>query len=85
MLKLEFRWRPVDKKEILSLVRKYSSANHKNLFPLNHPLKTNSWKPGLPIPYSGRVFCEDEVVCAVENILDFWLTLGPSGNAFEII
>ncbi len=35
------------------------------------------------IPYAGRVFDEDEVEAAVSATLDFWLTLGPEGEAFE--
>ncbi|MCC6356021.1 MAG: lipopolysaccharide biosynthesis protein RfbH [Verrucomicrobiae bacterium] len=35
------------------------------------------------IPYAGRVFTEDEVEAAVSAALDFWLTLGPEGEAFE--
>ncbi len=36
-----------------------------------------------PVPYAGRVFTEDEVEAAVSATLDFWLTLGPEGEAFE--
>ena len=36
-----------------------------------------------PVPYAGRVFTEDEVEAAVSTTLDFWLTLGPEGDAFE--
>jgi len=35
------------------------------------------------IPYAGRVFDETEVQAAVKASLDFWLTLGPEGEAFE--
>ena len=35
------------------------------------------------IPYAGRVFDENEVEAAVGATLDFWLTLGPEGEAFE--
>jgi len=35
------------------------------------------------VPYAGRVFTEDEVEAAVGATLDFWLTLGPEGEAFE--
>jgi CDP-6-deoxy-D-xylo-4-hexulose-3-dehydrase len=35
------------------------------------------------VPYAGRVFTEDEVEAAVGSTLDFWLTLGPEGEAFE--
>jgi CDP-6-deoxy-D-xylo-4-hexulose-3-dehydrase len=35
------------------------------------------------VPYAGRVFDERELVAGVEAVLDFWLTLGPQGDAFE--
>jgi CDP-6-deoxy-D-xylo-4-hexulose-3-dehydrase len=35
------------------------------------------------IPYAGRVFAGDEVAAAVRTTLEFWLTLGPEGAAFE--
>jgi CDP-6-deoxy-D-xylo-4-hexulose-3-dehydrase len=35
------------------------------------------------VPYAGRVFDEEEVVAGVASMLDFWLTLGPEGAAFE--
>ena len=35
------------------------------------------------MPYAGRVFTEDEVEAAVSSTLDFWLTLGPEGAAFQ--
>jgi CDP-4-dehydro-6-deoxyglucose reductase, E1 len=35
------------------------------------------------IPYAGRVFDEHEMQAAVKASLDFWLTLGPQGEAFE--
>jgi CDP-6-deoxy-D-xylo-4-hexulose-3-dehydrase len=35
------------------------------------------------VPYAGRVFDEQEMVSAVSAALDFWLTLGPEGEAFE--
>jgi CDP-6-deoxy-D-xylo-4-hexulose-3-dehydrase len=40
--------------------------------------------PGVtPVPYAGRVFDDGEVAAAVAASLDFWLTLGPEGDAFE--
>lgn len=36
-----------------------------------------------PIPYAGRVYDENEVRAAVKASLDFWLTLGAEGEAFE--
>ena len=35
------------------------------------------------IPYGGRVYDSEEVCAAVKASLDFWLTLGPEGEAFE--
>jgi CDP-6-deoxy-D-xylo-4-hexulose-3-dehydrase len=35
------------------------------------------------VPYAGRVFGEEEVARAVDASLDFWLTLGAEGEAFE--
>ncbi len=36
-----------------------------------------------PVPYSGRVFDEREVLAAVGSSLDFWLTLGENGARLE--
>jgi CDP-6-deoxy-D-xylo-4-hexulose-3-dehydrase len=35
------------------------------------------------VPYAGRVYDADEVEAGVGSMLDFWLTLGPEGAAFE--
>ena len=35
------------------------------------------------VPYAGRVYDAEEVVAGVRSMLDFWLTLGPEGEAFE--
>jgi CDP-6-deoxy-D-xylo-4-hexulose-3-dehydrase len=35
------------------------------------------------IPYGGRVYDQSEMKAAVKSSLDFWLTLGPEGDAFE--
>lgn len=46
--------------------------------------KKSLFMPGTtPIPYAGRVFDHEEVEAAVKSSLDFWLTLGPEGAAFE--
>ena len=37
----------------------------------------------LSSPCAGRVFTEDEVEAAVSSTLDFWLTLGTEGEAFQ--
>lgn len=70
------------KAEILRLTRAYSALTHR----ANRPGEATSpgaWLPGQAIPYAGRVFTEDEVEAAVGATLDFWLTLGPEGEAFE--
>src|SRR3954452_23960317 len=73
------------KAEILRLTRLYSTEVHRQ----NRPGYTRGedaprFVPGeTVIPYAGRVFTEDEVEAAVSSTLDFWLTLGPEGDAFE--
>ena len=71
------------KAEILRLTREYSARAHRNY---GRP-SDNRRDPFVPgetiIPYAGRVFDEDEVEAAVSATLDFWLTLGPEGDAFE--
>lgn len=42
-----------------------------------------NYKTGDTVPYAGRVYDADEVTAAVGSMLDFWLTLGPEGEAFE--
>lgn len=69
--------------EILRLTREYSALTH----PGNRPgAERNVPFVGSrdPIPYAARVFTEDEVEAAVGSTLDFWLTLGPEGEAFEM-
>jgi CDP-4-dehydro-6-deoxyglucose reductase, E1 len=70
------------KSEILRLTREYSKLVHKANRPgVEHALE---FIPGITtIPYAGRVFTENEVEAAVGATLDFWLTLGPEGEAFE--
>ena len=70
------------KTEILRLTRDYSSLMHRANRPGNDP-SHSPFTPGQTIPYAGRVFTEDEVEAAVSSTLDFWLTLGPEGDAFE--
>jgi CDP-6-deoxy-D-xylo-4-hexulose-3-dehydrase len=56
---------------ILDLVREYYQARHAS-------------RPGAgTVPYAGRVFDDNEMVAAVDAVLDFWLTLGQHGDAFE--
>jgi len=70
------------KKQILNLTREYSRQCHASFRPADDPLR-KSWTEGVPIPYAGRVFTEDEVEAAVSTTLDFWLTLGTEGTAME--
>lgn len=74
---------PVElKAEILRLTRQYSDLMHK----ANRPALENHlpFQAGTTtVPYAGRVFTADEVEAAVDSTLDFWLTLGPQGEAFE--
>jgi CDP-6-deoxy-D-xylo-4-hexulose-3-dehydrase len=59
---------------ILDLVREYYQARH----------AAKLFLPGASkVPYAGRVFDDEEMVAAVDAVLDFWLTLGPQGEAFE--
>jgi CDP-6-deoxy-D-xylo-4-hexulose-3-dehydrase len=61
-------------KEILERVRAYHRQRH----------QPGPFVPGTSkVPYAGRVFDEEELVAGVSAVLDFWLTLGPQGDAFE--
>lgn len=74
------------KAEILRLVRDYSAAAHAHLRPGREPALApeRKFRPGVDVvPYAGRVFNEDEVEAAIGSTLDFWLTLGVEGEAFE--
>ena len=70
------------KSEILRLTREYSRLTHTANRPGDDPDHA-PFAPGQTIPYAGRVFTEDEVEAAVSATLDFWLTLGPEGEAME--
>jgi CDP-6-deoxy-D-xylo-4-hexulose-3-dehydrase len=70
------------KAEILRLTREYSALMHTGQRPGDDAAHA-PWSPGQTIPYAGRVFDQDEVEAAVGSTLDFWLTLGPEGEAFE--
>lgn len=70
------------KAEILRLTRAYSALTHRANRP-GEEASPGAWQPGQAIPYAGRVFTEGEVEAAVGATLDFWLTLGPEGEAFE--
>ncbi|MBI4221014.1 MAG: lipopolysaccharide biosynthesis protein RfbH [Chloroflexi bacterium] len=60
--------------EILGLVRRYQQMFHQGV-----PFVPGESK----VPYSGRVYDETEMVNLVDSALDFWLTAGPYGDAFE--
>jgi CDP-6-deoxy-D-xylo-4-hexulose-3-dehydrase len=60
--------------QILALVRDYYHARHSS-----GPFVHGENK----VPYAGRVFDERELVAAVDSVLEFWLTLGAEGDAFE--
>jgi len=72
----------VRKRVILADTREYSALVHTGQRPGDDAAHA-PWQPGQTIPYAGRVFDEDEVEAAVGATLDFWLTLGPEGEAFE--
>ncbi|MGA2864886.1 MAG: lipopolysaccharide biosynthesis protein RfbH [Verrucomicrobiota bacterium] len=77
------------KEEILRLTRQFTRLAHA----ANRPGYESAGESGVerppfvpgqsPVPYAGRVFTEEEVAAAVGATLDFWLTLGPEGEAFE--
>ncbi len=85
-------WGACLKPEKLAEVRKTLALHHSRAFSqtthaANRPgddARRPAFVPGQTIvPYSGRVFTEDEIEAAVSSSLDFWLTLGPEGDAFE--
>lgn len=67
--------------EILALSRRYAAMVHSRHLPEENPQR-QAWN-GEPIPYAARVFGEEEIEAAVASSLDFWLTLGNEGEAFE--
>ena len=73
------------KTQILRLTREYSALRHRANRPgYEETANGVEFVPGeTTIPYAGRVFTEDEVEAAVSATLDFWLTLGSEGEAFE--
>ena len=74
---------PELKAEILRLTREYSRQAHVAQRPGNDDARSEFIPGETVVPYAGRVFTEDEVEAAVGSTLDFWLTLGPEGEAFE--
>jgi CDP-6-deoxy-D-xylo-4-hexulose-3-dehydrase len=72
------------KAEILRLTREYSALVHQNNWPAEEEAPLRKFVPGeTTVPYAGRVFNTEEVTAAVGSTLDFWLTLGKEGEAFE--
>jgi len=74
---------PADLREaILRLTREYTTQVHAQSRPADDPRRAG-WQSGETIPYAARVFTEAEVEAAVASTLDFWLTLGQEGDAFQ--
>lgn len=71
------------KAEILRLTREYSRLAHTAHRPGEDPEHAPFESGKTAVPYAGRVFTEGEVEAAVSATLDFWLTLGPEGDAME--
>jgi CDP-6-deoxy-D-xylo-4-hexulose-3-dehydrase len=75
------------KAEILKLTREFSRLAHVQNRPGYEKSAVTAKRTFVPgqttVPYAGRVFTEDEVEAAVGSTLDFWLTLGKEGEAFE--
>ena len=65
-----------EKQEILKLVKSYAKNYLSNIY-------NDSYKLGDKIPYSEKVFDENEVVNLVDSALDFWLTQGKYYDEFE--
>jgi len=70
------------REEIITRVREYSRLVHVGNRP-GYVVGAAFILGESGIPYAGRVFTEDEVEAAVGSTLDFWLTLGKEGKAFE--
>lgn len=71
------------REEILRLVREYARDAHVAQRPGDDPARRPFEPATDTVPYAGRVFGEEEVEAAVGATLDFWLTLGVEGEAFE--
>lgn len=70
--------------EILKLTKEYVRLRHTSNLPADNPNHPDFDAATHSIPYSARVFEEEEVVAATESVLDFWLTLGSEGAALEV-
>lgn len=81
--------RDVLKMRISQSTRAFSRLAHTSNRPGDDSLRPENQEAGaknqesISVPYAGRVFTEDEVEAAVSATLDFWLTLGKEGEAFE--
>lgn len=62
------------REEIKEMVREYYDLYHK---------KENVFTPGDKIPYSGRVYDEEDMCALTDAMLDFWLTAGRFTTEFE--
>jgi CDP-6-deoxy-D-xylo-4-hexulose-3-dehydrase len=72
------------KEEILRLTREFARRRHGANRPAPDPAGDTPFVAGQTVvPYAARVFTEEEVAAAVGASLDFWLTLGPEGEAME--
>ena len=70
------------KAHIKDLARIYSERVHHKHLPAH--TKPSVFEPGISqIDYAARVFGPEEVEAAIGSTLDFWLTLGEEGAAFE--
>ncbi len=64
----------VEKKDIFKLVKRYYLERHKK----------KTFSPGSgKIHYAARVYDENEMISAVDAVLDFWLTAGKYTKEFE--
>lgn len=75
----------VHKALVLRHARAFSELRHANQLPgdVDSPRREAFVAGQTTVPYAGRVFDVEEVEAAVSATLDFWLTLGPEGEAFE--
>jgi CDP-6-deoxy-D-xylo-4-hexulose-3-dehydrase len=72
----------VRKALLLRDTRAYTEAVHDGFRPGTDPRRRPFDPHRDAVPYAGRCFDADEVEAAVSATLDFWLTLGPEGDAF---
>ncbi|MCQ2609894.1 MAG: aminotransferase class V-fold PLP-dependent enzyme, partial [Lachnospiraceae bacterium] len=68
--------REEEKKKILDEVKEYAKKYLSNI-------DIKDFKEGDRIPYSAKVYDEQEVVSLVDSALDFWLTQGKYYDEFE--